>query len=202
MLSKQSFLSGSGTPFTMAPEVLEGKYYPASDMFSWGITMCCAVVQAMDGVADPLDFYSANRESLVTRAVSIVIRHRAPVAELLSRCYSPSYLARPSASDALGIVYAARISEAPVQPTGPAPVSVPVYDVVTVVEVMESLGIAASGVIDTLGGTTAVTVEELRTPGGVSVSNVVKIRRALPPQAASFKSAVVCTHFCFVGRRP
>ena len=109
----------TGTPFTMAPEVFDGAYYPASDMFSWGITMCCAVVQAMDGVADPLESYSGDREGLVTRAVSIVSPHSPSLADLLSRCCNTDHTTRPTASDALGTVYAAaaRGVEAPV----PAP---------------------------------------------------------------------------------
>ena len=119
ILSDLPYCELRGAPFFMAPEVREGNYYPASDMFSWGITMCCAVVQAMDGVADPLESSSGDREGWVTRAVSIVSPHSPSLADLLSRCCNTDHTTRPTASDALGTVYAAaaRGVEAPV----PAP---------------------------------------------------------------------------------
>ena len=188
ILSDLPYCELRGAPFFMAPEVREGNYYPASDMFSWGITMCCAVVQAMDGVADPLDFYSANRESLVTRAVDIMAGYRPTLAELLSRCYNSVHTARLSASEALEIVYASVHDRVP----EPGPTA-SILDVVGVVEVMESLGIDANGVIDALGSRAGMTLDELRTPGGVSVTNVFKIRKSLPPLSMAVRSAPVCT---------
>ena len=49
-----SFGSAKGSGYTMAPEVIDYGYRPASDIFSWGITMCCAVVHALTRVPDPM----------------------------------------------------------------------------------------------------------------------------------------------------
>ena len=171
--TSQSFGSAKGTMFTMAPEVVGGRYRPASDMFSWGVTMCCAVVQSLRNVADPLEAYACDRDELVTAAVGAVERHHGLVASLLQRCYATEPSSRPSASEAYGVVLASRHG-VPLSPV----VTGQLYDVVAIVEAMESLSMDTTSVIDAIGGRSAATLDALRS-AGVSVVSRVALKDAL-----------------------
>ena len=103
-----SFASARGTPYYMPPEWLDGRYCTASDMFSWGITMCEVIVQAMGGVVDVMQRYSDDRDGLVEAALALLGRHSPVLADLLRSCYVMEYAARPSAADALSVVMASR----------------------------------------------------------------------------------------------
>ena len=117
----QTHGTAHGTVFTMAPEVPGSGYRTASDVYSWGVTMCCVVAQAMGHVADPMIEYSTDRDGLVRLAVEIIGRHRPHLASLLLRCCETDYNVRPRSSEVLDVVLASqhRSAEAAPQP-GPA----------------------------------------------------------------------------------
>ncbi len=100
-----SLATGVETPFTLAPEVLEGSYGTAADMFAWGMSMCMVVMQALGCVSDPGETYCGNRSAMVADAVSIVRRHRPMVADGLEQCcIGGPCAARPSAASMFVIV--------------------------------------------------------------------------------------------------
>ena len=168
LLSKsRSFATAGGTPFTMAPEVLGGRYRASSDMFSWGITMCFVIVKAMGGVIDPYSRYGDDRAGMVARAVELVDSHRPSLARLLRSCCNVDYMARPTSREALEIVQATE---------GPGPSRM--YDVVGIVRALEAQAIDASKVIDALGGMTMSALDPVRSLG-VSIRVVMAAKRVL-----------------------
>ena len=180
---------GEGTPFTMAPEVLDGKYRTASDVFSWGITMSCAVMQAMGGVADPMVSYGADRVGLVAAAVTVLRRHKPAVASLLRRCCELDHTTRPSSSDALCTIQAAQHTAVVDSLTPPDAAQ---YDALAIVDAMVEVGINADVVLsvgDAIGGQDSSSLDVLLEQG-VTPSRIASVRRVLDAAPPTFDISV------------
>ena len=150
LLTGQSFSTAAGTPLTMAPEVLSGNYRPASDVYSWGITMCMVVMQALAGVDDVIAKYETCLPLLIVDAVEEVAASCPPVATMLERCCSAIPAARPSAVAAADIVRFGRVTRTSRRP----PVYPAQYAVTALIGAMEDLkvpGDVVGAVADQIG---------------------------------------------------
>ena len=180
------FRSRMGNGYTMAPEVLDGKYYTASDMFAWGVTMCCAIVLAIGGphVDDPL---ANGRLWVKEKAIELLRKHRVALADLLETCCDNEATKRPTASEALSVVMASRYGDsavsAAVQPSPSHTAKVaPVYDVLAIVEVMEAQRLdraVIDKVIDTVGGLAVATLYAALQSSGLPFETCLNIKYAL-----------------------
>jgi serine/threonine protein kinase len=75
---------GAGTLLTMAPEATGGVYSPAGDVFSWGVTMCMVVCEALRGRDQVI---GCTRAAVTTAALGLLSSlGQRTVAGLVEQC--------------------------------------------------------------------------------------------------------------------
>jgi serine/threonine protein kinase len=87
---------GTGTLLTMAPEVTGGDYSPAGDVFSWGVTMCMVVCQALPRPPRPL---GATRGAITGPALGLLRRESSIVAGVIEQCMELHETQRPCSAE-------------------------------------------------------------------------------------------------------